>query len=193
MVANLKQHRLISPEEYLELERKAEFKSEYYDGVIYDMAGGTEAHNLIVANVVIELGPQLKGNSCKLYPSDMKVRSSSRRFHYPDVSVVCGDVKFHDGKKDIYTNPVLIIEVLSPSTSGYDRGIKFHSYQNIKSLKEYVLISQDEPLVEKYVRRSDGNWLYSKIEGLESGVEFSSINCRVSLTDIYAKVDLTDK
>lgn len=186
MVANPKY--LLSPEEYLKLEREAEFKSEYYDGEIYAMAGATEAHNLIATQTSAELVFQLKNKPCKVYGSDMKVRASKKRFHYPDVSVVCGEVKFHDKRKDIYTNPILIIEVLSDSTVVYDKGNKFLSYQLIESLQEYVLISQDKPLIEKYVRQLDGNWLYSKVEGLKSNIVLSSINCRVRLADIYAKV-----
>lgn len=186
MVANPKY--LISPEEYLELERKAEFKSEYYDGVIYAMAGATEAHNLIMMNVGTQLNIQLRNRPCKVYPSDMKVRSMRKRFHYPDVSVVCGEVKFHDKRKDVYLNPTVIIEVLSDSTAAYDKGDKFLSYQLIESLQEYVLISQEKPLVEKYVRQSDGNWLYSKVEGLKASVVLSSVKCRLRTADIYAKV-----
>lgn len=186
MVANPKY--LISPEEYLELERKAEFKSEYYDSVIYAMAGGTEAHNLIMMNVGTELNIQLRNKPCKVYPSDMKVRSSRKRFHYPDVSVVCGDVKFHDKRKDVYLNPTVIIEVLSDSTAAYDKGDKFLSYQLIESLQEYVLISQEKPLIEKYIRQPDGNWLYSKVEGLKGNIALVSIKCRLRLADVYAKV-----
>lgn len=186
MAANPKY--LISPEEYLELERKAEFKSEYFDGIIFAMAGATRTHNLIATQTSAELVFQLKGKKCEVYGSDMKVRSTRKRFHYPDVSVVCGEVKFHDKRKDVYLNPTVIIEVLSDSTAAYDKGDKFLSYQLIESLQEYVLISQDKPLVEKYVRQPDENWLYSKVEGLKANIVLSSIKCRLRLADIYAKV-----
>jgi len=179
---------ILSPEEYLELERKAKYKSEYYDGVVFAMSGATMAHNLIAMNAVTELNLQLKNKPCFVFGSDMKVRSSRSRFHYPDVSVICGDVKFHDKRKDVYTNPVLIIEVLSDSTAAYDKGNKFLSYQQIESLQEYVLISQEKPLVEKYLRQTNGNWLYSKVEGMRRVVHLSSVNCRLRLADVYAKV-----
>ncbi len=186
MVANPKY--LLSTEEYLEHERKGRFKSEYYDGVVFAMSGASEAHNLIATQASAELVFQLKGKPCKVYGSDMKVRSSRSRFHYPDVSVVCGDVRFHDKRKDIYTNPILIVEVLSDSTAVYDKGNKFLSYQQIESLQEYVLISQEKPLVEKYLRQPEGNWLYSKVEGMRRVVQLSSVNCRLRLADVYAKV-----
>lgn len=122
----------LSPEEYLSLERRAEFKSEYVDGVAYAMAGGSERHNLITGNLVTELNIQLRPTNRKVYPSDMKVRlPGSRRFFYPDVSVVCGETQFADEERDVILNPVLVVEVLSDSTEAFDRGKKFSSYQQI--------------------------------------------------------------
>ncbi|HEX8000116.1 MAG TPA: Uma2 family endonuclease [Pyrinomonadaceae bacterium] len=179
----------LTPEEYLAIERKAEYKSEYVDGVMYQMAGGSEAHNLITGNVVTELNVQLRDTPCKVYPSDMKVREpGGRKFHYPDVSVVCGETQFADKKKDVILNPVLIVEVLSDSTAAYDRGKKFQSYQQIESLQEYVLIAQDEQVVEKFVRQADGSWRYTKVADMNESIAFSSVNCQLALRDIYAKV-----
>lgn len=178
----------LSPEEYLALERKAEFKSEYMDGVVYAFAGGSRRHNLIVANTIISLGGQLKGRPCKVYPSDLKVRvPKSKAFFYPDVSVVCGDDEFADDEQDVILNPTLIVEVASESTAAFDRGKKFLSYQQIDSLKEYLLISQDETLVEAYARQGNDTWLYTKMTGLEGRLSLSSIECELALTDVYDK------
>jgi Uma2 family endonuclease len=181
----------ISPEEYLRLERQAEYKSEYVDGVMYAMSGASEKHNLIAINMATELNLQLRSTRCKVYPSDMKVRvPSSRKFFYPDVSVVCDEARFADDEKDALLNPLVIIEVLSESTTAYDRGKKFQFYQEIESFKEYVLIEQDEPVVERYVRQPDGSWVYTKVAGLEQSFAFSSIKCEAALKDIYAKTGL---
>jgi len=178
----------LSPEEYLAIERKAEFKSEYMDGVIYAFAGGSTRHNLIVANIIITLGGQLKGRLCRVYPSDLKVRvPNSKRFFYPDVSVVCGDDEFADDEQDVILNPTLIVEVSSQSTAAFDRGKKFLSYQQISSLQEYLLVSQDEILVEGYARQGNDTWLYSKLTDLEGSLSLRSIECELGLKDVYDK------
>jgi Uma2 family endonuclease len=178
----------LPPEEYLAIERKAEFKSEYLDGVMYAMAGATERHNVVVANLIISIGVQLRGRPCRVYPSDLKVRVlNSKRFFYPDVSVVCGETAFADEHKDVIVNPILIAEVLSEGTAGFDRGKKFLSYQQIDSLKEYVLIAQDEILVEKYARLDNNSWVYTKTAGVEGTIILPSIQCEISLRDVYDK------
>jgi Uma2 family endonuclease len=178
----------LSPEEYLAIERQAEYKSEYLNGVMYAMAGGTERHNLIAANVIMSVGIQLRNRPCRVYPSDLKVRiPNSTRFFYPDVSVVCGETKFADDKTDVILNPVLIVEVLSDSTAAYDRGKKFLSYQQIESLREYLLIAQDEFLVEHFVRQDNDSWLYTKANALEETVALPSIECELALRDVYDK------
>jgi Uma2 family endonuclease len=178
----------LTPEEYLALEHKAEFKSEYLDGVVYALAGASPRHNLIVANVIITLGGQLKGRPCKVYPSDLKVRvQNSKRFFYPDVSVVCGDDEFADDEKDVILNPTLIVEVSSETTAAFDRGKKFLSYQQINSLQQYLLVSQDEVLVEGYARQGYDTWLYTKVTGLEGTLSLPSVKCELVLKDIYDK------
>jgi Uma2 family endonuclease len=187
-MSSLPSYRL-SPEEYLTSERKAEHKSEYVDGVTYAMAGGSERHNLIAANIIISIGVQLRERPCRVYPSDLKVRvPNSKRFFYPDVSAVCGETRFADDARDVILNPTLIVEVLSESTAAYDRGKKFLSYQQIDSLQEYLLVSQDEVIVEHYARRNDDAWLYTKSIGLEEKIVLPSIACEVALRDIYDKV-----
>ena len=179
----------LSPEEYLSHERRAEVKGEYFDGVIYAMAGGSERHNLITGNLVTELNVRLREAPCRVYPSDMKVRlPNSKKFFYPDVSVVCGEVKFADETRDVILNPVLIVEVLSESTEAFDRGKKFSSYQQIESLREYLLVAQDEFVVEHYLRQEDG-WLYTKTSGLDAAIVLPALNCRIALSDIYNKVE----
>jgi Uma2 family endonuclease len=134
-----------TPDEYLEIERASEFKSEYIDGYIVAMSGASEPHNLIVTNVVGELRGQLKGRNCRVYSNDMRIDLRERGlFAYPDVVVVCGDPELADEKRDNLRNPVVIIEVLSKSTERYDRGLKFMKYRRIESLQEYLLVSQHE-------------------------------------------------
>jgi Uma2 family endonuclease len=186
-MSSLPQHYL-TPEEYLAIERNAEYKSEYIDGVMYAMAGGSERHNIIVANLIISVGLQLRGRPCRVYPSDLKVRvPNSSKLFYPDVSVVCGETRFADDHKDVILNPVLIAEVLSDSTAGFDRGKKFISYQQIESLKEFIFVAQDEILAEKYTRQSDDSWVYTKVTDKASVLSLQSIECKVALMDIYDK------
>ncbi len=178
----------LSPEEYLSIERQAEYKSEYIDGVLYAMAGGSERHNLIAGNLITELNIRLREAPCRVYPSDLKVRvPNPKRFFYPDVSVVCGDTQFADDEKDVILNPVLLVEVLSESTAAFDRGKKFQSYQQIESLQEYLLVSQDEPLVEHFLRQEDGHWLYTKVSGLDEAIILPGLQCQLALSDIYNK------
>jgi Uma2 family endonuclease len=186
-MASVPQYHL-SPEEYLALERNAEFKSEYMDGVIYAMAGASERHNLVVANIIIALGGQLKGHPCRVYPSDLKVRTSnSKGFFYPGVSVVCGEIEFADDEQHVILNPTLIVEVSSEATAAFDRGKKFLSYQQINSLQEYLLVSQEEILLESYKRQGNDTWLYTKITGLEGKLTLPSIECELALKDVYDK------
>ena len=178
----------LSPEEYLAIERRAEYKSEYVDGVMYAMAGGSERHNLIAGNLITELNIQLRAAPCRVYPSDLKVRvPNSKRFFYPDVSVVCGETQFADDERDVVLNPILVVEVLSESTAAFDRGKKFQSYQQIESLQEYMLVSQDEFVVEHYLRQEDGHWLYTKVSGLDDAITLPNMKCQLSLKDIYNK------
>src|SRR5437868_44022 len=179
----------LSPEEYLAVERKAEYKSEYVDGVMYAMAGGSERHNLIAANTIISIGVQLRASPCRVYPSDLKVRvPNSKKFFYPDVSVVCGETRFADDERDIVLNPILIVEVLSESTAAFDRGKKFQAYQQLESLQEYLLVAQDEYIVEHYLRQEQNHWLYTKVLGLEETLALPTLKCQLALSDIYSKV-----
>ncbi len=177
--------------EYFELERQAEYKSEFVNGEIFALAGASEPHNLIATNCTGELRQQLKGKPCKLYSSDMRVQlSESRRYTYPDVLVVCGNAEFIDEKRDTLTNPTLIIEILSPSTEGYDRGKKFESYRQLNSLQTYMLISQDRPLVEVFERQEDESWRFNAYRGLNASVPLPTVGCDLSLREVYDRIDL---
>jgi Uma2 family endonuclease len=147
----------LTPEQYLEIERKAEYKSEYFRGEMFAMAGASRAHNLLVAHLLRDLGQQLRGKPCEIYPSDMRVRvSSTGLYTYPDVVAVCGEPKLLDNQLDTLLNPHLIVEVLSPSTEAYDRGRKFEHYQSIESLGEYLMITCDRIHADLHTRRPDG-------------------------------------
>ena len=183
-----------TPDEYLEIERASEFKSEYIDGYIVAMSGASEPHNLIVTNVVGELRGQLKGRNCRVYSNDMRIDLRERGlFAYPDVVVVCGDPELADEKRDNLRNPVVIIEVLSKSTERYDRGLKFMKYRRIESLQEYLLVSQHEALVEHYVRQPNDDWLMSEALGLDAVIHLSSINSDIKLIEAYDKVQFSEE
>ena len=180
----------ILPEAYLEVERESETKSEYYDGVVYAMTGASINHIRVVTNLTRELSSQLRARRCDVLSNEMKVRlQNSRKFFYPDVIVLCGEPEFHDERRDIILNPLLVIEVLSDSTEAFDRGTKFQAYQTLDSLKEYILVAQDRPVVEQYVRQADGKWIYTAAVGLESSLTLPSVECSLNLSAVYDKVD----
>jgi Uma2 family endonuclease len=181
----------LTPEEYLAIERKAEYKSEYFNGEMFAMAGASERHVLIVTNVVAELRGQLRRRPCTVYSTDLRVRvSPTGLYTYPDVVVVCGQAQFADDQKDTLLNPTLIVEVLSESTKDYDRGGKFEHYRTLTSLNEYVLIDQDKYHIEHFVRQPENRWLLSETYHLEDTIHLSSIDCDLALTEVYDKVEL---
>jgi Uma2 family endonuclease len=182
----------LTEEQYLEHDRAAEHKSEYYDGEMFAMAGAGLAHNRIVVNTGASLHAQLRGKPCEALPSDMRTRiGSAARYAYPDVTVVCGKPEVLDHRKDILLNPTVIVEVLSPSTAAFDHGFKFDMYTAIPSLREYVLIATDRVSVEVFARQPDGRWLLTKALRIEDAVELESVGCRLSLSDIYDRVEFT--
>jgi Uma2 family endonuclease len=183
---------LLTPEEYLEIERKAEYKSEYSQGEMFAMAGASDPHNVLAGNLFAALHAQLRRRPCRVYKSDMRVRvSPTRLYTYPDVAVVCGQPQFADETADTLLNPGFIAEVLSPSTEGYDRGRKFEYYRGIESLAEYLLVAQDRVHVDLHTRQPDGRWVLSEASRLEDTLDLQSIGCQVALADLYEKVDLT--
>ena len=175
--------RTFTPEEYLELERQSNYKSEYLEGQIYAMSGGSPMHSLIAANITGELRTQLKGKPCTTFNSDLKVRTTPEGlFAYPNVSVVCGELLYHDEKQDVCINPTVIVEMLSPMTEAFDRGRKWAQYQAIASLQTYVLAAQDQARVEQYVRQPGGQWLLSSVAGLENSLYIASLDCTLALS-----------
>ncbi len=178
----------ITPEQYLALERAAEFKSEYWDGQIYAMSGVSRAHILITGSISGELRQLLKGQSCEVSVSEMKVRVSPRTYSYPDVIVTCGEPQFADDQQDVLLNPLVIVEVLSPSTEAYDRGLKSTRYRAIPSLRQYILVRQTEPRIEILTRQSSGDWLLHDVVGLESSCPFESLKCEVPMAEIYRQI-----
>lgn len=179
----------ITPEEYLAFERGSDTRHEYYAGVIVAMAGGTARHNRIAGSTYVSLYNQLRGRNCNIYPSDMRVKAiATNIYSYPDVTVTCGDEQFEDSREDSLLNPVVIIEVLSPSTEKFDRGKKFQSYRTIPSLREYILIAQDDYHIERFVRYGENTWLLSEATGKDAYIEISATQCVLRLEEIYERV-----
>jgi len=175
-------------EDYLTLERRAFYKSEFHNGQIYAMTGASREHNLVSGNIYRELSLQLKKRTCEAYSNDMRVKAAeANSYHYPDIAVVCGTPQFEDSHVDTLLNPTLLIEVLSPSTEAYDRGGKFAHYRKIATLREYLLVSQDQPSIERYARQGDV-WILTEAVGLEASVPLESIDCVLSLREVYDKV-----
>jgi len=180
----------LTPEQYLEIDRKAERKSEYYNGEMFAMAGAKRAHNLIVANLVARLNQMFRSRPCEVYPSDMRVRvTATSLYTFPDVIAVCGRPHFLDDQEDTLLNPGLIVEVLSPSTEAYDRGRKFEQYKSIESLREYLLVAPDRVHADLYTRQPDGRWLLTSADTLESGLTLESVGAQLTLADLYEKVE----
>lgn len=179
-----------TPEEYLALEDKAEFRSEYDDGIIIAMAAGSINHARIIDNIGYSLRGKLR-ESCESFTSELKVQiESSRKFFYPDVLVICEGPVYYEKRKDAIVNPILIVEVLSDKTEAKDRGEKMLAYRSLESLREYVLVSQDKAIVEQYTEDKEGNWIHKATIGLKSAVKLESIEVELSLDEIYQRIKL---
>src|SRR5580704_14072057 len=182
----------LTPAEYLEIERRAERKSEYFQGEMFAMAGASYAHVVIVGNLSHELKLRLKAGPCGVYSSDLRLRVAPNGLYtYSDVMVICGDPQFADNRRDTVVNPVLIVEVLSESTEAYDRGQKFEQYRTLPSLREYLLVAQDAPRIEQWIRQPDDNWLRVETSGMDASIQLASIDCVLPLTKIYNKIGWT--
>jgi Uma2 family endonuclease len=180
-------------EQYLEMERVSEEKHEYLNGEIYLMSGGTGNHNAINMNAGGSLVAQLRKTPCITYSSDQRVQiTDTGLYTYPDITVVCDPPLWRDNRRDTLLNPALIVEVLSPSTENYDRTRKFRHYRTLTSLKEYVLISQDEPRIERYLRQPNDEWLFAEVIGLDASIELTSIGCTLLLADVYDKINFEE-
>src|SRR5437867_4399511 len=163
--------------EYLELERRAEFKSEFFEGEVFAMSGGTPLHSQIATNLAAEFRNQLKGKRCVPYNSDLRLKvEATGLITYPDLSVACGPLQFAAGTDDTVVNPTVIVEVLSDSTEAYDRGRKFENYRQMPSLREYLLVSQKQPRIEQFLRQSSGQWLLREAAGMDDTLPLPSLD-----------------
>jgi Uma2 family endonuclease len=183
----------VSPDEYLRLERDAAYKSEYIDGEIIEMAGGTTNHNLIKENAAIQIGMHVRtnGKGCRSMSSDQRVHvPTDSQYAYPDVVVVCGPNQYHDDLRDTLTNPLLIVEVLSPNTAAFDRGDKFAFYRHADSLREYVLIDSEKVRAEVYRKHEQGYWfLASEADQPDQSVQLGSIDLVLPMAAVYAETE----
>ena len=179
----------LTPDEYLEFERQSEFKHEYFDGEIFAMSGGTPQHSLVKTNVIRELSTALKGQRCTTYDSDLRVLVEATGLHtYPDASVFCDELQYEAGRNDVVVNPTLLVEVLSPTSEAYDRGKKFGHYRQIPSLREYVLVWQDEPRIESFHKNDQGAWELTEAAGIDAKLPLASLGVSLSLGEVFDKV-----
>ncbi|HYH87435.1 MAG TPA: Uma2 family endonuclease [Pyrinomonadaceae bacterium] len=180
-----------TPDEYLALERQAEYKSEFFNGEISAMTGASRRHNLVAANVLAALHAQLRKRPCEIYTSDMRVKvSATGLYTYPDVVIICGEPSFDDKRNDTLVNPTALVEVLSKTTASYDRGEKFEHYRKITSLADYLVIAQNKYHVEHYTRQPDNQWLLAETDDIRQTIQIPSIECNLALVDIYDKVEV---
>ncbi|MDE0012863.1 MAG: Uma2 family endonuclease [Candidatus Poribacteria bacterium] len=183
----------LTPQEYLTLERKALpdseiVRSEYLNGELIAMSGASFAHNLITYNISGELRTRLRGSGCLAFANEMRVSiPSAKSYFYPDVGVVCGEPRFEDDVFDTLLNPIVVVEVLSPSTEAYDRGDKFAHYRQLQSLQEYILVSQDKVRIDHYVRHTT-QWILTDFQELDQHLPLTSIQCELPLQEIYERV-----
>ena len=175
--------------EYLLFERESDIKHEFLNGRVYAMAGASWEHNQIFTATLASLYAQLRGKNCTANPSDQRVKVMQTSFiAYPDISVVCGEPRFAGDEYETITNPIVIIEILSDSTEGYDRGVKFQNFRNFPTLQDYILISQDKARIEGYTRQDNGKWLLTDTIGLNSVHKIASIECVLKLKEIYERI-----
>ena len=179
-----------TPEEYLAVERSLEFRHEYYRGEMFAMGGASREHNLIAGNIHAVIHGQFAGRPCEVYQHDKRVKvGTSSMYVYPDVVATCESPRFEDDIFDTLLNPQLIVEVLSDSTAGFDRGFKFENYRQIGSLKDFLIVEQTRAHVEHYYR-DHGPWILEEAHGLDAMILLPSINGKLTLADVYAKVIL---
>lgn len=184
---------LLTPEQYLEMDRKSEVRLEYYFGEVFEMAGGTEQHSAIKMRLAAILYSALRGNDCRAFDSDLRICVDEKNHYtYADAFVICGPTLRVGTRRDIIANPSAIFEVLSPGTEGYDRGDKFKMYRTIPTLKEYVLISQNQKQVECFRKQTSGTWLMSVYQDNDV-LELETAACRISLDELYEDIEFQDQ
>lgn len=176
-------------DEYLMLEQSTEVRHDFLDGEVFAMTGASFAHNVVVANIVVELSNQLRSGPCTVVANDQRVRAGTGRLYtYPDVIVVCGAPQIEQ-PGDTLTNPTVILEVLSDATEAYDRGKKFEHFRAIESLSDYLLVSQDRYQIERFTRGAQGHWIYCVASGSEARMTIESIGCVLTVGEAFSKVD----
>ncbi len=179
----------VTPEQYLQQEDLAEFRSEYWNGEIVAMSGGTPRHNQIIRNLVRRVGNQLDGSPCNLFLGDTRVRvRECNTYFYPDAFIVCGQPQYEEGASEMVRNPTVVFEVLSSSTEAVDRGSKFACYRSLSSLQLYILIQQDAPIVEVYARQPDDTWLLTVLKGMETTLRLDLAGVTLPFGEIYQDV-----
>jgi Uma2 family endonuclease len=182
----------LTPGQYLEIERQAGRKSEYWQGEMVALAGAGESHNLLVMNIGAQIHSQLRTRDCRAYANDMRVSVGvTGLYTYPGIVVVCGVPQFLDGRRDTLLNPSLIIEVLPPSTEACDRGRKFEHYPSIDSLTQYLLVASGRVHADLFTRRPGGQWLLTTAGSIEDAVDLESVGCRITLGDSYERVEFS--
>ena len=190
-MSSLPKHRY-STEEYLAIDREADYKNEYVAGEIFAMGGASPKHVLIAGNTAREFGNRLRDTNCQVYSAYLRIQADlDNVYYYPDVVVVCGRPEYRDSRRDTVTNPLVIVEVLSPATRNYDRGDKFAHYRRLDSLREYILIDQEACHVEHFVRK-EGIWEFSESDDCQGSLVIPTLNIAIALTEIYAKLEFLD-
>jgi Uma2 family endonuclease len=191
MAVMQKKRSIFSLAEYFVQEEQAEQRSEFYEGEIFAMAGGTPNHNRLTGNVYTALRSALRGKSCEPFMADVRLLVKRRQLYtYPDVMVICGSLQYAPGRNDTVTNPALIVEVLSPSTEAYDRGKKFEFYRTIDSLQEYILVDQGRMYVERHRPLGLGRWEMTAFEASDDVLALASVGIELTLANIYEGVEL---
>ena len=177
-----------TPEEYLKMERRSATKSEFFDGKILANAASNRSNNLIATNATIAIGSRLQGQKCEIYVNDMRVKLSSKHICYPDVVIVNGVPSFIDNAFDTLVNPTVVIDILSKNTSFQDKTEKLECYLALTSIREYLIIKEDEMRVEHYFKQNPKQWIYRIYDAREDVISVDSVNCKVSLAEIYAQI-----
>jgi len=186
-------NRRLSEQEYLEIERERETKNEFFRGKMFAMSGASRKHNRITLNISRRIDEQFDGRPCEVYQTDMRVKvSETGLYTYPDVVAVCHEPEFEDAFVDTLLNPQVIFEVASKSTEQYDRRIKFAHYKTLDSLMVYIMVSQEQPVVERFIRQADGQWLLWIGDNLNDELVVDCIDCRLKLSDIYARIEFDE-
>lgn len=176
-------------EEYLAYEQETDSRYEYIDGEIVAMSGGTDKHSLIIANTNGSLWQPLRNSSCRVYSSDMRIKVSNSKYLYPDLTVVCGQAEFDEDNHTTLTNPTLVIEVTSPSSESYDKGIKAEFYRSVSSVQAYLVIDQHQINAQLYLRQVD-SWLLKQFDEIKQTIPLLFLNYNLPLSDVYFDIDL---